>query len=76
MNTEEQKISPESSCRKKYSGNTCATPSCIYGVAFIGAAIYFVQQADTFFWAGALGILKALVWPAILVYHALGFLQI
>jgi len=36
----------------------------------IGAAIYFISQA-TSFWLGVLGFLKALVWPAILVFEAL-----
>lgn len=46
-----------------------------YGLAFLGALIYFLQQADSF-WMGVFGILKALVWPAILVYHLLGQLNI
>lgn len=45
----------------------------IYGLGFIGAAIYFISVA-TGFWMGVLGILKALVWPAILIYQALKFL--
>jgi len=43
----------------------------IYGLGFIGAAVYYIQQA-TGFWMGVLGILKALVWPAFLVYKLLG----
>ncbi|NTV53516.1 MAG: hypothetical protein HGA76_10975 [Candidatus Firestonebacteria bacterium] len=46
----------------------------VYFMAFIGAAVYFVQQAHSF-WGGALGILKALAWPAFLVYQALLRLQ-
>ena len=42
----------------------------VYGFGLIGAAIYFVQQADTF-WMGALGLLKAIVWPAYVVYQLL-----
>jgi len=41
----------------------------VYGLGFIGAAIYFISQATTF-WMGVLGFLKALVWPAFLVYEA------
>lgn len=44
--------------------------NAVYGLGFIGAAIYYVMQA-TGFWMGVLGFLKALVWPAILVYEAL-----
>ncbi len=42
----------------------------VYGLGFIGAAIYFISQA-TSFWIGVLGFLKAIVWPAFLVYEAL-----
>ncbi|MCL5784133.1 MAG: hypothetical protein M1142_02120, partial [Patescibacteria group bacterium] len=42
-------------------------PDAIYGLGIIGAAVYFIQHA-TSFWQGAFGLLKALVWPAILVY--------
>ena len=45
----------------------------IYGLGFIGAAVYFISQA-TSFWIGCLGLLKALVWPAFLVYGLLKFL--
>ncbi len=44
--------------------------SAVYGLGLIGAAIYFISQASTF-WMGVLGFLKALVWPAFLVYEAL-----
>lgn len=40
----------------------------VYGLGFIGAAIYFISQA-TGFWIGVLGFLKAIAWPAFLVYH-------
>ena len=42
----------------------------VYGLGFIGAAIYFIGSATTF-WLGVLGFLKALVWPAFLVFAAL-----
>ena len=45
----------------------------IYFFGMIGAAIYYIQTA-TSFWGGALGILKALVWPAFVVYESLKFL--
>ena len=42
----------------------------VTGVAgFIGAAVYFISQAATF-GAGLVGFLKAMVWPAFLVYEA------
>lgn len=45
----------------------CGSMGCIYGLGFIGAAVFFIQNAETF-WIGVLGILKALVWPALLIY--------
>jgi hypothetical protein len=45
----------------------------IYCLGFIVAAIYFISNS-TGFWMGVLGILKALVWPAMLVYNLLKFL--
>ena len=45
----------------------------VYGVGFIGALVYFIKYADSF-GAGVLGVLKAAVWPAILVYKLLGLL--
>lgn len=47
--------------------------SAVYGLGLIGAAIYYISTATTF-WMGALGILKAIVWPSILVYEILKFL--
>lgn len=43
-------------------------------VAFIGAAVYFVQQTNGAFWAVILALLKACVWPAFVVYHVLKLL--
>lgn len=49
-------------------------PSMVYGLGFIGAAVYFIQHAVGF-WMGVLGFLKALVWPVFLVYKLLEFLK-
>jgi hypothetical protein len=46
----------------------------IYGLAFIGAAVYFIQHSLSF-WGGVLGLLKALVWPAMVLYKALEVLK-
>lgn len=45
----------------------------MYGLGLIGAAVYFIGHAAGF-WLGALGVLKAIVWPAILVYKLFDFL--
>jgi len=46
-----------------------------YGLGLIGAAIYYISIATTF-WMGVVGFLKALVWPAFLVYEILKFLGV
>ena len=50
-----------------------ASSGAVYGLGLIGAAIFFISQA-TSFWLGVVGFLKALVWPAFLVYEAFKFL--
>jgi hypothetical protein len=55
----------------KMPNNACG--GAVYGLGLVGAAIYFIQHASTF-GEGVLGFLKALVWPAMLIYKLLGFL--
>lgn len=49
---------------------TVKTGSGLYFLGFVGAAVYYISTASDF-WAGVLGILKAIVWPAFLVFAAL-----
>lgn len=53
--------------KSNYNGGT---ESAVYGLGLIGAAIYYISISTTF-WMGVLGFLKALVWPAYLVYEVL-----
>lgn len=46
-----------------------ASSGAIYGLGFIGAAIYFISQT-TGFWMGVVGFLKAIVWPVFFVYES------
>lgn len=48
------------------------TGNAVYGLGLVGAAIYFISQATTF-WMGVLGFIKALFWPAFLVYEAFSY---
>jgi len=56
---------------KKAGNQTCA----IYGLAVIGALVYFIQHAHSF-WEGLLGILQAVFWPAVVLYKALEILKL
>jgi len=53
--------------KKDIKGN--APAGAVYGLGFIGAAIYFISSACTF-WMGVIGFLKAIVWSVFLVYEA------
>ncbi|MFW6222330.1 MAG: hypothetical protein ACOC3T_01830 [Bacteroidota bacterium] len=50
-----------------------ASSGAVYGLGFIGAAIFFIMHATSFI-GGVLGFLKALVWPAFLVFHLFKYL--
>lgn len=58
-------------CSKWHHKSACKNCGGVYFLGFIGAAVYYIQ-ASTSFWMGVLGILKALVWPAMLIYKLLG----
>jgi hypothetical protein len=63
--------------KNEMKGASCGTGKgpcggCAYGLGIIGAAVYYIGAANGF-WMGVLGILKALVWPAMLVFELLKF---
>jgi len=51
-----------------------STSGAVYGLGLIGAWVYFIGHATTF-WLGVLGFLKGFVWPALLIYEALKYLN-
>ena len=53
--------------KKEMQGH--ASSGAVYGMGFIGAAIYYIMHA-TCFWVGVLGVLKAIVWPVFFVLEA------
>ena len=56
--------------KTKCKDMACNGGGMVYVLGFIGALIYYITTA-TSFWMGVLGVLKALVWPALLVYELL-----
>lgn len=68
-------MNEENCCSKNRNHQANASGGVVYGLGLIGAAIYFISHAATF-WVGVLGFLKAIVWPAILVYEALKALAV
>ncbi len=47
----------------------------VYGLGLIGALIYYITNSATFL-LGVLGVFKAIVWPAMLVYEVLKYLHV
>ena len=45
-----------------------------YSLGVLGAAVYFVSRA-TGFWMAVLGLFKAIIWPAFMVYRLFEHLQ-
>ena len=58
----------EDKCKNNHRG-AAAGGGAVYGLGMIGAAVYFISHAVSF-GMGVLGFLKALVWPAFMVYYA------
>ncbi|MFI5264724.1 MAG: hypothetical protein ACHQM6_09435 [Candidatus Kapaibacterium sp.] len=58
----------------KKRNRNASISSGTYGLGLIGALVYYIQHA-TSFGDGVLGFLKALIWPAMLVYNLLEHLK-
>ena len=57
-------------CKANSSSTTNSTAGALYFVGFVGAFVYWMQAAVGF-GAVVTGFLKALVWPAYIVYKLL-----
>ena len=55
--------------RRPPAGTNAGNSNAVYGLGLIGAAVYFWRRAESPA-ARGLALLKALVWPAYLVYEA------
>jgi hypothetical protein len=64
---------PEEKCVHSKGNGHYASGGAVYGLGFIGAAIYYISIASTF-WMGVLGFLKAIIWPVFIVFEVLKFL--
>lgn len=47
----------------------------IYGLGMLGALVYFLQHA-TSFWGGIIGIFEAIFWPGVVLYKVLELLHL
>ena len=72
MATELNPIEPEDTkLNMRYQGGS---GEAVYGLGLIGAWIYYIGRATTF-QEGVLGFFKGFVWPVILVYELLKYLN-
>ena len=58
--------------RAKYVGRPGGPANGIWFLGFVGALVYYLNHESGTFWLVVLAVLKAIVWPALLVYHLLG----
>ena len=59
-------------CRGKDSRGGAS--GAIYGLGFVGAVVYFIQNSHTFM-DGVIGVLKAIIWPALLIFKLFTFFK-
>lgn len=81
--TSVKKVNAKTSTSKSWKDKICSRGSkdackggsgCLYGLGIIGALVYYLSTA-TGFWVGVWGVVKALLWPAFLVYELLRFIN-
>jgi len=72
----EENVSPKECESKKFCtrGKSGGASGAVYGLGLLGAAYYFIQHAHTFT-DGLIGVLKAFVWPALLIYKVFVFFK-
>ena len=72
MTTDTNSTRQDSQGRKIVYRNAASNP--VYGLGLIGAWIYFIGHATTF-WMGVLGVLKGIVWPTLVVIEVLKYFK-
>jgi hypothetical protein len=68
MEKKSEKMEEKCECKAKPGSS-----EAVYGLGFLGALVYYLTTA-TSIWLGILGVIKAILWPAFLVYSWLKFL--
>lgn len=68
-----EKVKTEDCCKPSKRMGNHSVNCGVYGLGFIGALVYFIQNATSFS-DGLYGFFKAIFWPAVLIYKALQLL--
>jgi hypothetical protein len=66
-----EEVQGKKTCKNLGKGGS---PGAAYGLGLVGALVFFLQHA-TSFGDGLLGVLKAIVWPALISYKLLEFFK-
>jgi hypothetical protein len=64
---------PAAQDKKANTSREAGMAGLAYILGFLGSLVYFIQTS-TGFWDGAFGVLKALLWPAFVVYEILRYI--
>lgn len=68
-NTPQEQNQPDKSWKhRRKSGYNNGACGWVYFLSVVGAAVYYIQQSEGF-WMGVLGVLKAFVWPALVMHR-------
>jgi hypothetical protein len=59
----------------KCKGHHGSSSEAIYCIGLMGAAVYYLQHAKSFM-EGVIGIIKAVGWPAVVLYRVLELLNL
>lgn len=65
----------EDSSTKKGEKVKTSAGSAVYGLGFIGVLVFYLQHAPNF-WLGVLGVIKAIFWPAFLMYKLFEYFKL
>lgn len=65
----------ECGCKHRHHRGHASGGNAVYSLGMIGALIYYITTASGF-WVGALGVLKAIVWPAFVVFELMKYLHL
>lgn len=63
------------SCNQKQRKINSGGGNAVYSLGMIGALIYYLSTASGF-WVGVLGVLKAIVWPAFVIFELMKYLHL
>jgi hypothetical protein len=77
MDTETKEECAKNRCGWKDNMKMCmpchGSGGALYGLGFLGALVYYITTATSLI-GGVLGVIKAILWPAFLVYGLLKFI--